>query len=69
MVRWVGRARCWSIWEGVLIKCNVTGDDDFACGKIKTSVALVFKRVAEENAAGRARGKFMGAGGIEIREA
>ena len=48
MVRWVGRARCWSIWEGVLIKCNVMGDDDSPAFKIKTSVTAMPRRIAEK---------------------
>jgi hypothetical protein len=42
-----------------LIEHDVSRDDDTVCGEIKTSVALVIGRVAEEDAQCGARCKFM----------
>jgi hypothetical protein len=33
-----------------LVENNMAGDNDTVCGEIKTSIALVIRRVAEEDA-------------------
>ena len=50
-----------------LIKNNVARDDDLASGKIKTPVALLGRRVTEEDTRCGARRQFMGSRGTEVR--
>jgi hypothetical protein len=50
-----------------LIKNNVARDDDLASGKIKTSVALLGRRVTMEDTRYLARRQFVGGRGTEVR--
>jgi hypothetical protein len=44
-------------------------DEDAVGGKVKAPIPLMIGRIAEENAQGGARGKFVGSGGGEVRVA
>jgi hypothetical protein len=50
-----------------LIKNNVARDDDLSSRKIKTTVALLRRRVTEEDTRCRARRQFMGSRGTKVR--
>jgi hypothetical protein len=50
-----------------LIKDNVPRDDDLASGKVKTPVALLGRRVTEEDTRCGARRQFVGSRGTKVR--
>ena len=47
------------IWKCGFVKSDMTGDIDFACGRVKTTVATKFGGVTEEDASNGSGMKFV----------
>jgi hypothetical protein len=54
------------VWKNCLVENNVPRDVDFSSGQVEASVALLFTRVAKEDAASGARGKVVASGGNNV---